>query len=203
MNAKVTTNTISFKGLRLISGQTGLDLLNTVKYRASSDNGDRFTTFSDIVEWALLVKIINKKEYKILASQNDHEDNLQVFQQVSAFRENVRVLFNRPKCFEHEFAKASKYVEKNIAKLRPSIIIDTKTGVLEKSYPLKTPQDLKFRIVACISDLLQNRDLLTIKQCSGADCDWLFSDETKAKRRKWCDTRTCGNLARVRKHREI
>lgn len=38
-----------------------------------------------------------------------------------------------------------------------------------------------------------------IKVCAG--CGAVFYDESKNRTRRWCDSRTCGNRARVRRHR--
>jgi predicted RNA-binding Zn ribbon-like protein len=38
-----------------------------------------------------------------------------------------------------------------------------------------------------------------LKLCEG--CGAMFWDGTRSRTRRWCDTRTCGNRARVRRHR--
>jgi len=76
------------------------------------------------------------------------------------------------------------------------------TGILSRRVDITTPQDLISRIIEAAADLLADRDALRIKICDGCDCDWLFIDKTKAGRRRWCDTKTCGNLARVREFRK-
>jgi predicted RNA-binding Zn ribbon-like protein len=52
----------------------------------------------------------------------------------------------------------------------------------------------------CLSayDLLNNRDQKLIKQCGA--CAWLFLDDTKNHRRKWCDMQTCGANQKARRH---
>ena len=52
-----------------------------------------------------------------------------------------------------------------------------------------------------VAEVLSARADLKIKACNGSNCDWLFIDRTKAGRRQWCDTRTCGNNERVRRFR--
>jgi predicted RNA-binding Zn ribbon-like protein len=41
-----------------------------------------------------------------------------------------------------------------------------------------------------------------VHECSSETCDWLFIDTTKNHSRRWCDMKTCGNLHKVRKHRQ-
>jgi predicted RNA-binding Zn ribbon-like protein len=40
-----------------------------------------------------------------------------------------------------------------------------------------------------------------IKVCANPDCRRAFYDETKSGTRRWCDSATCGNRMRVRRHR--
>ncbi len=41
-----------------------------------------------------------------------------------------------------------------------------------------------------------------IRVCANDTCRWLFYDESRAGRRRWCDMATCGNQAKARRHRE-
>lgn len=41
-----------------------------------------------------------------------------------------------------------------------------------------------------------------LKQCPGEQCGWLFVDASSSRTRRWCDSRLCGNRARVRAHYE-
>jgi predicted RNA-binding Zn ribbon-like protein len=45
-------------------------------------------------------------------------------------------------------------------------------------------------------------DLDRLRICANDDCRWVFKDESPGGRRKWCDMRTCGNRAKVARHRE-
>jgi predicted RNA-binding Zn ribbon-like protein len=51
---------------------------------------------------------------------------------------------------------------------------------------------------ACAVVTSDDRDRL--KQCPGEQCGWLFVDESSNHSRRWCDSRLCGNRARVRAH---
>lgn len=41
-----------------------------------------------------------------------------------------------------------------------------------------------------------------LKRCADESCRRAFTDETRSRTRRWCDTGTCGNRARVRRHRD-
>ena len=49
-------------------------------------------------------------------------------------------------------------------------------------------------------DLLESQDPARVRVCDGPDCGWLFVDTSKNNRRRWCDMKDCGNVAKARRH---
>lgn len=47
-------------------------------------------------------------------------------------------------------------------------------------------------------DLLASDQLPFVRACASKTCEWLFLDESKNHRRRWCDMTKCGNRAKVR-----
>jgi predicted RNA-binding Zn ribbon-like protein len=48
-------------------------------------------------------------------------------------------------------------------------------------------------------------DLLTqvkapVRECGGAQCTWLFLDQSRGRSRRWCSMASCGNRAKARRH---
>lgn len=56
-------------------------------------------------------------------------------------------------------------------------------------------------ITAHALDLLRDVRLDRLRVCDGSDCGWLFVDQSKNGRRRWCDMTTCGNVAKARRFR--
>jgi predicted RNA-binding Zn ribbon-like protein len=40
-----------------------------------------------------------------------------------------------------------------------------------------------------------------LRVCANLGCRWVFVDRSPTGRRRWCDMRTCGNQAKVARHR--
>lgn len=59
------------------------------------------------------------------------------------------------------------------------------------------------RIAASLGEMLANREAERIKVCANSGCRWVFYDPTKARIKRWCNDRTCGNRARVRRARSL
>ena len=51
--------------------------------------------------------------------------------------------------------------------------------------------------ISAISILSDPREYQRLKKCPGHNCGWLFIDETKNARRKWCIMETCGNRSKA------
>ena len=44
-------------------------------------------------------------------------------------------------------------------------------------------------------------DIDRFRICANDGCRWIFQDESRAGRRRWCDMSTCGNRAKAARHR--
>jgi predicted RNA-binding Zn ribbon-like protein len=64
------------------------------------------------------------------------------------------------------------------------------------SYDLFTPLRPIARDAA---ELLASDRLEYVRACASKTCEWLFLDESKNHRRRWCDMTKCGNRAKVKR----
>jgi predicted RNA-binding Zn ribbon-like protein len=49
-------------------------------------------------------------------------------------------------------------------------------------------------------DLLAGPRLERVRRCANPDCGWLFLDDSRAGKRRWCSMSACGNRAKARRH---
>jgi predicted RNA-binding Zn ribbon-like protein len=49
-------------------------------------------------------------------------------------------------------------------------------------------------------DLLTGGRLDKVKRCANPECGWLFLDDSRAGKRRWCSMSSCGNRAKARRH---
>jgi len=57
------------------------------------------------------------------------------------------------------------------------------------------------QIALAFASLLTGGDKSRVKICLNQDCRWIFYDTTKARTRRWCSDKVCGNRDRVRRAR--
>jgi predicted RNA-binding Zn ribbon-like protein len=53
-------------------------------------------------------------------------------------------------------------------------------------------------IARSAADLLASDQVQFVRACASKTCEWLFLDESKNHRRRWCDMTKCGNRAKVK-----
>jgi predicted RNA-binding Zn ribbon-like protein len=53
-------------------------------------------------------------------------------------------------------------------------------------------------IARSAAEVLASDQLPFVRACASHTCEWLFLDESKNHRRRWCDMTKCGNRAKVR-----
>ncbi len=57
------------------------------------------------------------------------------------------------------------------------------------------------RIARSAADLLTDPDRLgRVRVCAADGCGWLFVDDSRGARRRWCSMQSCGNRAKARAH---
>jgi predicted RNA-binding Zn ribbon-like protein len=81
-------------------------------------------------------------------------------------------------------------------------LVQNQNGISAETVPVRSDWTWVIaRIAASFGEMLANREVERIKFCANADCRWGFRDPTKAGTKRWCNDRTCGNRARVRRAR--
>ncbi len=62
-------------------------------------------------------------------------------------------------------------------------------------------ETLLARLAQSAADLLGNPGRLArVRVCEGEGCGWLFVDDSRSARRRWCSMSDCGNRAKARAH---
>lgn len=56
-------------------------------------------------------------------------------------------------------------------------------------------------IAGSLAHFLADHDVGRVRICADDGCRWRFIDRSPAGRRRWCDMNTCGNRAKVARHR--
>jgi predicted RNA-binding Zn ribbon-like protein len=81
-------------------------------------------------------------------------------------------------------------------------LVQDQNGLRAETVPMRSDWTwVMARIAASFGEMLANQEMGRIKVCANSGCRWVFHDPTKARTKRWCNDRTCGNRARVRRAR--
>ena len=156
--------------VRRAGGRLALDFLNTADWTADGAVAhEKLETLADLTVWLRAVGLPDAGAPGSVA-------------EIHAFREQLRTLFTSGHADPPD-------VSNLIAAIAP---VCAAPATPLPSQPLLT--QVAYSALALLGDATERA---RIKMCPANDCGWLFLDETKNGRRKWCLMETCGNRAKA------
>ena len=191
----------------IVGGHPAMDFINTVHSRYPEWGGDYLVTFSELVEWHLRMGLIPAATARrLLAFAGKHPGQAQEALKFSAetrellYRIFVNVIHNR----RQQKADIDQ-LNRTLADLRCCQQLESDgTGIkFQWQIDPNRPRTLLGPVVEAAVELLTSDHLDRVKECPPPDgCAWLFLDTSRNGSRCWCSMETCGNLAKVRRHRK-
>ncbi|MGP1395256.1 MAG: CGNR zinc finger domain-containing protein [Inquilinaceae bacterium] len=163
--------------IRLIAGRLALDFLNTADWsKEGAVLHENLTSPADLDFWATAAGLRDADR------PDDIEDAI-------AYRAALRSLFVSSTHGARE--RSAMPIGRFPAR---GMVLDGSARPPEKS------QFLDIVATSALALLSDRREMVRIKLCPGDRCGWLFLDETRNARRKWCMMKTCGNRAKAARH---
>ncbi|MCG8559122.1 MAG: CGNR zinc finger domain-containing protein [Hyphomicrobiales bacterium] len=160
--------------VRLIGGRLALDFLNTADWAADGAVvHEKIESFADLEVWLSAVGLPDARHPRSI-------------KQLHQCRRDLRELFRTGTDLGATGLQAQ---------LRAVNIVGAHSLDDLSRQPV-----LGLIAISALSVLSDGREHDRIKTCPGADCGWMFIDETKNGRRKWCQMEICGNRAKAARH---
>lgn len=198
-------NSISTPIFSLDSGDLSLDFANTFDPRRGQHPQDKLTSYDALLAFASQSGLIDANTAKALDAwsiERPHEARA-IHARAIALREAIfgaagSVANHR----DPDPADLELLAREMAAALGHARLAVTPEGFdwrwdVDDAHP---EQPLR-PIAHAASHLLTAHDLGRLRVCAADDCDWLFYDTTRNQSRKWCDMATCGNRAKMARHR--
>lgn len=202
---------------KLIGGSLCLDFVNTVSGRVASGRrvggrdyadqvlDERLGSWDALVGWASRTKAVDRAHAGRLRARGSASPAraARMLDRAVQLRASLYRIFKAVAERWTPPADDTERLDREIAALRGDEVFVWKDGRPERvwrgddelAYPL-------WRVVRSAEDLLLSARLDRVRQCPGDNCGWLFLDTSRGGRRRWCDMADCGNLAKVRRHRQ-
>lgn len=162
--------------VRPIAGRLALNFLNTADW---SEKGEvvheRLVSLEDVGYWQTAVGLKSSRLPKKITEAHD-------------LRARLRRVFLPGNHGRIKLGELQKY-------LRQLKLTTDCTASELAAQPL-----LSLIANSALAILVDPNELSRLKLCPGCECGWMFIDETKNARRRWCMMETCGNRAKASRH---
>lgn len=186
----------------LVAGAVCLDFINTLDDRFSSEPKELLASYIDLARFGEDSGILSDLEVDRLMTKSMHypEDARRALQAAIEMREAMCQVF---------WALVQKQVVP-----RAALMILNGYAQAAAQHMNVVPRDGHFEwqfdsegsdfkaplwpIARSAADLLASDRVQFVRACASKTCEWLFLDESKNHRRRWCDMTKCGNRAKVK-----
>ncbi len=192
-------------------GRLCLDFVNTVSGDRAGRPTERLATYADLVAWSRQAEIVDDAGARLLLADARRRpaEAEAVQRDALALRESLYRIFTAIAADREapadDLARLSDHLARALSHRRIvrggpaccALAWNDPPGALEA--PL-------WRVAASAAELLTSGpELARVRQCGMHDtheCSWIFMDHTRARTRRWCSMKDCGNKAKARRHYE-
>ena len=181
--------------------ETAFDFLNTLELDSGA-LAERLTSFDEAVGWLEQRHVVHDPE-QIRKLGRTAANESEALARVIAIRNALR---NVAHSVAHEESPNTDDVDVVNRALRSreqiQLIPDAEGCRLGHTHVGDPLDDALARLAEPIVRKIGESQDERFRICANDTCRWIFFDESRTGRRRWCDMATCGNRAKARRHRE-
>jgi predicted RNA-binding Zn ribbon-like protein len=191
---------------RCPGGELCLDFCNTGQPMMESPQREWLPEFAELIGWLAAAGAISGKHAAALrgAGERSPEAARKLWARAIRIREALaRVLLAKTEA-RAPADEDLRLIEKEYARTAPCArLLSSDEGFRWTLDTEETELDAALRpVLESAVSLMTSERMKRLRRCSNSTCYWLFLDETKNCSRRWCEMASCGNLMKVRRHRE-
>jgi predicted RNA-binding Zn ribbon-like protein len=192
--------------LNLAEQRLCLEFANTANWHASQQPVEELNSYADLVAWARRVGLLSEAEAQIQLEEaaRHSADAAVILDRAIELREAIFHIFSavagdRPP-ETADISLLNQWLRHDQERLR---VVATDSGFTWQWGDQGTSLgQILGPVVQSAAELLVSADLPRVKECADdRGCGWLFVDTSRNQSRRWCSMESCGNRAKVRRHR--
>ncbi len=188
----------------LRGGVACLDFANTVGWRASERPVEYLNRYPDLLSWCVSAGLLDGTEAEALGRRAELEPEAArvVLTRTVGLREAIYRVFSAAAGGEDPSPSDLEVLNGELSAALARLRLTAEAGGFGWGWSgddaaLERPL---WSVARSAAELLTSEELRRVKVCMGEACGWLFLDESRNRSRRWCDSRDCGNRARVRRY---
>ena len=203
----MSENGIELHDLQLETGYLCLDFANTADWHASEQPDELLNSYDDLLAWAKNVGLLAAERVRQLSQAVDQSGEAEpaaALAQALALREAIYRIFSATAAGRSPAAAdltlLNHILSETLTQLR---VAPTEAGFAWRWADESQGLDqILGPIARSAAELLTSESLDRVKECEDdRGCGFLFYDTSRNRSRRWCTMRSCGNRAKVQRHR--
>jgi predicted RNA-binding Zn ribbon-like protein len=187
----------------LLGGRLCIDFVNTVSGKRLLAPIERLNDYEDLVAWAEQVGVTSPASGKVLRrAAREHPRKAEaVLGRAKELREALFRIFAKMADNARPDEADMSHLNRELAEALSHLRLTENAGRFAWCF---SDQDeltsMLWPVVRSAADVLLDDDPTRIHMCEATDgCGWLFYDETRNGKRRWCSMKDCGNRAKARR----
>jgi predicted RNA-binding Zn ribbon-like protein len=182
-----------------------IDFVNTVSGKRLLSPIERFNDYGDVLSWAEQIGVASAARAKTLRRIAREHPRLAdaAFLRVKELRETLFRIFSALAAHERPAAGDLELFNRELSDAFSHLRIaeSDADGFAWSFCDEEALVSVLWPVTRSASDVLMKDDPGRVRMCEATDgCGWLFYDETRNGRRRWCSMKDCGNRAKARRH---
>jgi predicted RNA-binding Zn ribbon-like protein len=192
-----TPSKVSIADIRLEGGRPSLNFVNTIHDRLAAVPVDYLAAPTQYREWCVRAGLLSRHEAERITVTAG------VLAEARNFREHLHALLSARIDGTSLPASSLRHCDRWLHQAWSALTLDPASpgavswpaAALDARLPLK-------RVALSALEVLKDAQPQRLKRCGSADsCGWLFYDDSKSGRRRWCSMETCGTVEKMRRYR--
>lgn len=163
-----------------------LEFANTRYWRGQATPTETLNTPADLAAWAKAPRPLSPRE----------------FEQALALRETIHRLFDAQAQGKAAPMRDLDALNQALASAPSRTTLKRGRDGYDWEFDIRsgTALALLAPVLWSAGDLLAGPRLDRVRRCANPECGWLFLDDSRAGKRRWCSMSACGNRAKARRH---
>jgi len=182
-----------------------MGFVNTLTGRDAAAPAEKLSSYDALLEWARGAGIVTAPVAAELrkAAESHPSEAGRVLSGARALRETLHALFSAVHQGKTPAGTVLTDLADHLGAGYAQARLVFQDGALQWAPgPVARLADVTHELARAAARLVESTTLSRVRACAADDCKWWFVDDTKNHSRRWCEMKTCGNRAKLRRYRE-
>ena len=190
----------------LVGGHPALDFLNALEERATPAEVNYLPGYQPLLRWSARAGLVSERTQRaLLRAAADHPTKAKkVWAATMDLRRALDAIFRTLAKGKPPPDDALRVLNATLAEAHAQRRLQPQAGgAMAWRWQAEGLEIVAWEIVLAAAALLTDAERCArIRICGNPACDWMFLDDSRTGKRRWCRMNVCGNEAKVRRFRE-